>query len=119
MEKDELLIWVYILHRSDGKFYTGITKNLDLRLHQHNSGQVISTRASKGVVCVYHEIRYGYLKAHKLEKEIKKKGAYKWLRRATFDGYLFKAKEAKINTIHLYQKKIVLPYHLIATVNKF
>jgi putative endonuclease len=31
-------VYVYILRCNDDSFYTGITKNPDLRLKQHNSG---------------------------------------------------------------------------------
>ena len=32
--------WVYILHCSDGSYYTGHTDDLDLRLAKHESGEI-------------------------------------------------------------------------------
>ena len=31
--------WMYILECADGSYYTGSTNNLELRLHQHQSGE--------------------------------------------------------------------------------
>jgi predicted GIY-YIG superfamily endonuclease len=36
---DAVAFWVYILRCSDGRFYTGHTDNLDLRIAQHQHGQ--------------------------------------------------------------------------------
>jgi len=31
-------LFVYILECSDGSYYTGVTNNLDIRIHQHKQG---------------------------------------------------------------------------------
>lgn len=39
--------WVYILRCADGSFYTGHTDNLDLRIAQHQTGEVAGYTASR------------------------------------------------------------------------
>lgn len=73
------MIYVYILLCSDGTFYTGITKNIDARIEQHNSGQSISTRKKLPVKLVFDTLENDYQAARKLEVHIKKTGAAKWL----------------------------------------
>lgn len=48
--------YVYVLKSNkDGKFYTGYTKNLKLRLEQHRKGLVESTRNRRPFRLVYFE----------------------------------------------------------------
>jgi putative endonuclease len=48
--------YVYILECADGSYYTGSTKDLDLRLAQHQNGQgAIHTRKRLPVKLVYYE----------------------------------------------------------------
>ena len=66
--------YTYILHsKKDGKNYTGYTKNLKLRLQQHNAGQVESTKNRTPLELIYFEgclnqqdatHREKYLKTH-------------------------------------------------------
>ncbi|HLG23004.1 MAG TPA: GIY-YIG nuclease family protein [Candidatus Manganitrophaceae bacterium] len=54
-DSDRLHSWfLYILECKDGSFYTGITKNLDRRLNQHNHGR--ASRYTQGRLPV--KIRY-------------------------------------------------------------
>lgn len=47
---------VYIVRCGDDTFYTGIAKDLEARLHKHNSGQGAAyTRARRPVSLVYRE----------------------------------------------------------------
>ena len=47
---------MYILHCSDGSYYTGSTTNLELRLIQHQSGEGANhTKKHLPVVLVYYE----------------------------------------------------------------
>ena len=39
--------WVYILHCSDGSYYTGHTDNLEKRLGMHKSGKIAGYTASR------------------------------------------------------------------------
>jgi putative endonuclease len=66
--------FTYVLKSlSDGKFYTGYTKNLKLRFEQHQKGLVESTKNRRPLVLIYYEAclsqsdalhREKYLKAH-------------------------------------------------------
>jgi putative endonuclease len=66
--------YVYILQSEvDNKFYTGYTKNIELRFEQHNSGKVESTKNRRPLKIIYFEAclnqqdathREKYLKTH-------------------------------------------------------
>lgn len=66
--------YIYILlSELDGKYYTGYTKNLKLRLQEHNSGKVESTKYRQPLTLIYFEgclnqqdatHREKYLKTH-------------------------------------------------------
>lgn len=66
--------YIYVLHsKKDGKNYTGYTNNLKLRLQQHNSGKVESTKHRLPLALIYFEgclnqqdatHREKYLKTH-------------------------------------------------------
>ena len=48
--------WMYILHCADGTYYTGSTNDIDLRLHQHQTGEGAKyTRSRLPVVLIYSE----------------------------------------------------------------
>ena len=48
--------YVYILQSElDSKFYTGYTKNIELRFEQHNKGQVESTKDRRPLKLIYFE----------------------------------------------------------------
>ena len=50
------MYYVYVLKSlKDGKFYTGSTNNLKLRLKEHNSGSEKSTSYRKPFKLVYYE----------------------------------------------------------------
>lgn len=50
------MYYIYVLQSdNDGKFYTGFTKDLKLRLDQHNKGLVDSTRDRRQLRLVYYE----------------------------------------------------------------
>jgi putative endonuclease len=52
----EEFYFTYVLKSlSDGKFYTGYTKNLKLRFEQHEKGLVESTKHRRPVVLMYYE----------------------------------------------------------------
>jgi putative endonuclease len=44
-----------LISKSDGKFYTGFTTNIENRLKEHNSGKVLSTRRRIPLYLVYYE----------------------------------------------------------------
>ena len=48
--------YIYILQSElDNKFYTGYTKNIELRFEQHNKGQVESTKDRRPLKLIYFE----------------------------------------------------------------
>jgi len=48
--------YTYVLKSlADGKFYTGYTKNLNLRFEQHSKGLVESTKIRRPLVLIYFE----------------------------------------------------------------
>ncbi|HEX5624048.1 MAG TPA: GIY-YIG nuclease family protein [Sulfuricurvum sp.] len=49
--------WVYMLRCCDGTLYTGITIDLERRLHEHNTSNKGAkyTKAKRPVTLVYHE----------------------------------------------------------------
>ncbi len=76
--------WMYILECADGSYYTGSTKNLKLRLEQHQKGEGANhTKKRLPVKLVYFEEFQRIDEAFYREKQIQK-----WSR---------KKKEALIN----------------------
>ncbi|MBX3006636.1 MAG: GIY-YIG nuclease family protein [Melioribacteraceae bacterium] len=65
--------WVYILECSDGKYYTGITNNIERRVYEHNSGILKGyTSLRLPVKLVYSSSFSDPLTAIEREKQIKK-----------------------------------------------
>ena len=66
--------YVYVLQsEKDNKFYTGYTKNIELRFEMHNKGLVSSTKSRRPFKLIYYEAclnqsdsthREKYLKTH-------------------------------------------------------
>lgn len=51
-----MIHYVYILHCSDGTYYTGYTNNLEKRIKQHNDGKGAKyTKGKRPVKLVYKE----------------------------------------------------------------
>ncbi len=65
--------YTYILKCSDDTLYTGITNDLDKRVHAHNTSQTGAkyTRGRRPVVLVYYESCIDKSHAQKREYEIK------------------------------------------------
>jgi predicted GIY-YIG superfamily endonuclease len=83
--------YMYILKCSNGKYYTGSTRNLERRLSQHQAGEGADfTRKYLPVKLVYYEEFHGIGEAFHREKQI--------------HGWSRKKKEAlingKINKLH-------------------
>lgn len=68
--------WItYILHCADDTLYTGVTTDLDRRLHEHNHCNKKGakyTRVRRPVIVFHHEKRESRSDACKREAEIKK-----------------------------------------------
>ena len=66
------MYYTYVLQsRKDGKFYTGLTKDLKLRFEQHNKGLVDSTRERRPLKLIYYEACLDKDDAAKREKYLK------------------------------------------------
>lgn len=72
--KGDNLWYVYIVHCRDGTLYTGIAKNLERRLGEHNSdwGGAKYTRSRRPVELIYSEPASSRSAAAKREYQIKK-----------------------------------------------
>lgn len=70
-------VWnVYIVRCADRTFYTGIAKDVDTRVSQHNAGRGARyTRSRRPVELVYMEAVGEHGAALKREREIKRMGA--------------------------------------------
>lgn len=65
--------FVYILECNDKTLYTGVTNNLENRVHQHNHGKAAAkyTRVRRPVKLVYSEAQENKSEAMKREHAIK------------------------------------------------
>ena len=64
--------YTYILQCSDGTYYTGLTTDIEKRLHTHNEGEGAKyTRSRLPVTLVYHELCADKSAALKRERAIK------------------------------------------------
>lgn len=51
-----MFYYVYILlSKKDGKFYSGYTKDLQLRVDKHNNGEITSTKYRRPFQLIYYE----------------------------------------------------------------
>lgn len=83
--KKVLMAWMYILKCADNSYYVGSTKNLELRLSQHNSGK--GSRYTSGrlpVELVYGEEYDRIADAYWREKQVQNWGRAK--REALING---------------------------------
>lgn len=62
---------VYILNCSDGRTYTGCSKNLYKRIIKHNRGEVHSTKSRLPVSLVVNIVFYNKYKAYTFERYLK------------------------------------------------
>jgi putative endonuclease len=67
-----MFYYTYILKSTkDGKLYTGYTKNLKLRLEEHNKGKVVSTKERRPLKLIYYEACLSRSDATHREKYLK------------------------------------------------
>ncbi|MCK6542938.1 GIY-YIG nuclease family protein, partial [bacterium] len=75
---------VYILYsKSRQRYYVGQTQNLERRLDEHNNGLSLSTRNGAPWVIVYQLACDTRSDAMRIEKQIKKHGAARYIERQT------------------------------------
>ncbi len=72
--------WVYILRMSNGKYYTGITNDLDRRITEHKQGRSKSTRRYLPLEIQWIRIEKTRKEARALEVKIKSRGARRFLK---------------------------------------
>jgi putative endonuclease len=70
-----MFVCFYILRCADRRHYFGITSDLMLRLRQHRTGRVPSTRARRPVELVYYEEHQTLHQARQRERYFKNHGA--------------------------------------------
>ena len=66
--------FVYIVRCADGTFYTGITKDVERRVREHNANDKLASKYTKSrrpVMLMYHEVSVSRSSASKREYEIK------------------------------------------------
>lgn len=67
-----MFYYVYILlSKKDGKFYTGYTKDLQLRVDKHNNGEITSTKYRRPFQLIYYEACLDQQDALRREKYLK------------------------------------------------
>jgi putative endonuclease len=74
-----MLVSVYILKLSDGTHYTGITKDLKRRMFEHKSKRCPYTATRLPFEIIFSKSFESYKLARYIEKQIKHRGAGKWL----------------------------------------
>ena len=72
---------VYIIKSEEGLIYTGITKNLEKRLREHNSGRSYYTKRGSNWKIIYTESYDSSNEARKREKYFKNNAGKEWLKR--------------------------------------
>ncbi len=76
----ELIIWLYIIRGEHGRYYTGITNDIERRLKEHRSGASRSTVRYGVIELVWSKTFRDRKEAREWEVRIKKKGAGRWLK---------------------------------------
>lgn len=73
--------YTYVLQsKSDSKFYTGFTSDLERRLEEHNSGRVFSTKSRIPFVLIYFEFCLNMEDAIHREKYLKSTYGKRYIR---------------------------------------
>ena len=76
----EAVIWLYVIRSNEGKYYTGITNDIDRRLKEHRGGESKSTKSYRGIELVWTKVFSDRKEARRMEVIVKKKGAGRWLK---------------------------------------
>ncbi len=66
-------VFTYLIKGINCRYYTGISKDVYRRLHEHNSGKLKSTAKNRPYELVYYKKHATYIEARKHEKWLKKK----------------------------------------------
>jgi predicted GIY-YIG superfamily endonuclease len=68
------MAWVYFIENPEGRFYIGMTTNLEDRLNDHNSGVSTWTKFRGPWTLVWSQERSTLGEARKLENKLKRQG---------------------------------------------
>ena len=71
---------VYVLRDNNGKFYKGVTNNLNRRLAEHRSGKTITTSKMGELRIVYTESYNDFKSARKRELYLKSAAGRRFLK---------------------------------------
>lgn len=72
---------VYVLRDDNGKFYKGLTNNLDRRLKEHRFGGTKTTSKMKNLIVVYTERFENFDEARKRELYLKSAAGRRFLKK--------------------------------------
>ena len=74
------MCYTYIIQsQTNGKYYTGSCKDIDIRIERHNAGATPSTKPGRPWKLVYSESYENNSDALKREREIKSKKSRKYI----------------------------------------
>ena len=80
----EVQWFVYVIRSAEGLSYVGMTRDIEKRLYQHNSGMSRWTRRGSGWKLIYHETFSSSAEARAREKYFKNNAGREWLQRRGF-----------------------------------
>ena len=77
-----MMIIVYVIRSyKDGRFYVGMTKNLERRFQEHESGKTKSTKGFRPWKLIFTEIFQNYSEARNREKYLKSGSGKEYIKR--------------------------------------
>ncbi|MCB0693179.1 MAG: GIY-YIG nuclease family protein [Lewinellaceae bacterium] len=77
-----MLWYVYVLYSpSSRRFYTGMTKDLERRIQEHNTGKTKSTKGFRPWKLVYSEVAEDRVSARNRESFLKSGIGREWIRK--------------------------------------
>ena len=80
-----IVYYVYLLRSlKDDKLYTGLSEDINRRLHQHNSGQVSSTKERRPLDLIYYEAYLSKEDAEGRELFLKSGSGKRYLKKQLF-----------------------------------
>ena len=75
------MVYTDVLYsRKDGRWYTGVTKDLRARMREHRTGRVSSTRSRRPLFLVYYEACLDEADAWRRERYLKTGRGKRYLR---------------------------------------
>lgn len=76
------MVCVYVIRSlKDGRFYVGMTKNLEQRIQEHQSGKTKSTKGFRPWKLIFIEEFENYSEARKREKYLKAGSGKEYIKR--------------------------------------